>query len=349
MTKKLRMQTVICSILFTIAAMAVMLFYSANKMVVIANATQEQGIATIEGEKVTGASGETNKIRFMENEDATRYLCIPLQVGTKAENIIIENHYMDKELWIFLDGVKESFYEKNAVSGNLEPVQAGNYEYQSGGTWLKFQLKDVYEYQSVLESNYLYVEFMAPKEVYDKIVVIDAGHGGDDLGFGCNELSEKELVLDIVKRVKLLLDETDIKVYYTRLDDDNPLDSDRMNIANVVKADMFISLHVNHDENAKTSLYGTETLYNDSFFIPGFGSVQLADCLEREVVKAISGKGNGLYEAQEDSLLKKATIPAAVLEIGYLTNKQEAILLARDDYRDKIATGIYNAIMTAYK
>ncbi len=111
---------------------------------------------------------------------------------------------------------------------------------------------------------------------------------------------------------------------------------------------MLIRIEVSGDENSK--VYGTETVYNSRFFIPGFGNVELADLLEREVVTSISGKANGLVEASaSDEVISSATVPAAAIRVGYLTNSQEAILLRREDYIKRIAEGIYNAVIKAYE
>ena len=77
---------------------------------------------------------------------------------------------------------------------------------------------------------------------------------------------------------------------------------------------------------------------------------ELADLLEREVVTAISGKANGLIEASaEDTVISEATVPAAAIKVGYLTNGQESILLQREDYIQRIAEGIYQTILKAYE
>lgn len=68
------------------------------------------------------------------------------------------------------------------------------------------------------------------------------------------------------------------------------------------------------------------------------------------MVTAISGKANGLVEAAiQDEVINEATVPAAAIKVGYLTNGQESILLQREDYINRIAEGIYNAVMKAYE
>lgn len=346
---RLRLQTLVSSLLFGIAAMTVMLYYSSNKMVVIADVAQ--GSTTSEETRSPNEQkkGNVKQLVLQQGEEKTNYLCIPLPVGTREEQIKIENHYMENQLCVFLEDASVSFFENQAVSGNLSQIVAGTVERSADGTRLLFELTDVYECRSLVEDGFLYVEFVSPREIYDKIVIIDAGHGGEDNGFEEGKCREKELALDIALKLKEKLDETDIKVYYTRMNDENPSEEARIHLANATRADMYIGIHANYDEE-DAGIYGTKTSYNAHFFIPGFGSVELADLLEREVVTSISGKGLGLFEAKEECVeLQNAAVPAAQLEVGYLSNRQEAILLQKDDYRQRIADGIYNAILKAYE
>ena len=354
MSRKLRIQTLIYCLIFSVVSMAGMLYYSANKMIVIADVAQDSvdvSAADASADKTEDATKEQNtgKLVMQESGESTNYLCVPLPEGFKAEQVQIENHYMEKKLRVFLQDAPEEFFETQIVSGNLEQVKAGSVETSKKGIWLTFELNDIYECRSIFENDFLYVEFVHPREIYDKIVVIDVGHGGEDTGWTTESATEKEILLDIAQRLKGKLDATDIKVYYTRMDDRNPAEKDRIYLANAVKADMFISIHVNYDEKDR-DVYGTKAFYNPAFFIPGFGNVELADLLEREVVTGISGKGLGLFTAEEDCyILQKASVPAALIQVGYLSNTQEAILLQKEDYRQRIADGIYNAIMKAYE
>jgi N-acetylmuramoyl-L-alanine amidase len=183
--------------------------------------------------------------------------------------------------------------------------------------------------------------------MYDRIIVIDSAYGGSDTGIVANDLHEKDIVLNITMRLKELLDETDYKVYYTRLDDNNLSEEKRVRVANNTKADMLIRIQADGDDDSMVN--GTTAIYNENFFIPRFGSIELADILEREVVLSIRGKALGLTPATAyDYVIGNATVPAAAIKVGYLTNAQEAILLNRDDYIEKIAVGIFNAIQAVY-
>ena len=348
-------------LVFVATAMSAILYYSANKIIVVADVAQDEVVQESAGsEDGTGGEGSTentivadkNHILIDRSSQNTKFFCIPLPEDVKAEEVIIENHYMDRELWVNITHKNphehEKFYEANGVYGNCESVTEGHFDVEKERMCLRFDLTGVYEYHSIFEDNTLYVEFMTPKEVYDKIIVVDPAYGLQEDGVLSNGVSAKDITLEIAKAVKAKLDDTDIKVYYTRMDDSNPTAENRVELAAATKADLLIRIEVSGDANTK--LYGTEAVYNSRFFIPGFGSVELADLLEREVVTAISGKANGLLEAgEEDAVICNATVPAAAIKVGYLTNGQEFILLQREDYIQRIAEGIYQTVMKAYE
>lgn len=349
-------RTAVYTAVFAVCALAVIFFYSANKNVSAANTQQgevAQSDAATRQEDVPERVTEENKVLFEQGGQEMNYFCIPMRADVKAEAIMIENHYMDKELWVSIRQSEESagfeeFYRTQGVYGNWEAVVDGYFESGQDTFWLKFRLTDIYEYHSIFEDNKLYIEFVAPKEMYDRIVVIDPAYGGVQDGASSGALKGKDITLAVALALKEKLDETDIKVYYTRMDDSAPEEAERSDLANTVKADMLIRIEVN--ENEDTKIYGTEAVYNSRFFIPGFGSVELADLLEREVVTAISGKANGLVDSEaEDAVINQAYVPAASIRVGYISNGQEVILLGREDYLQKIAEGIYQAVMAAYE
>ncbi|MCM1122577.1 MAG: N-acetylmuramoyl-L-alanine amidase [Eubacterium sp.] len=356
---KLMKRTAVYCLVFVLTAMGAMLYYSAKKIVVVADVAQdevEQNAGSDTEASVRSATAaadeDRNHIEIDRDSQETNYFCIPMPEDVRVEEVTIENHYMDRELWVSIepkdmDG-RDKFYEQNSVYGNCTDVLTGHFDVEKEWLCLRFELTGVYEYHSIFENNTLYIEFMTPKEAYDKIVVIDPGYGMKDMGVTVNGIHAKDITLEIAKALKAKLDGTDIKVYYTRMDDSNPATESRVRLAADTKADMLIRIEVGSAQSSKQ--YGTEAVYNSRFFIPGFGSVELADILEREVVTAISGKANGLLEATDtDAVISEATVPAAAVKVGYLTNGQEYILLQREDYIQRIAEGIYQAVIKAYE
>ena len=347
MLQKLMKRTAVLVCLFSVMALGLIIGLSTTKLVTITEVAQDEVVGT--GNTVvpqTSSADSENALAF-DTETATDYLCIPLPEGSKAEEITIENHYMDQELYVLIRNVQKSFYAEHALVGNRTGIEAGFYHETEDGVALIFTLTQVYEYRTVFENNELYISFLNPREIYNRIVVIDPSCGGPDRGSVENGVVEKELTLQIARKLKEKLDESGIKAYYTRMDDVNPAAKQRVTLANEVKADMYIAISV--DRREEEEVYGVSTIYNDQYFIPGFGSVELADLLEKELASEIKTKALGLEKASGESKLRYATVPAAEVRVGCLSNKQEVILLKREDYIEKIANGIYNAIISSYE
>lgn len=323
--------------LLFVVSMAGMLFLAANKTIVIAEASQEQDAIPLNTappdkevrdsrlllDKIYGVQGSFN---------------IPLPKGIRAEHVIMENRYMDRELRLFVQGAKEAFYTENAISGDISPVLSGQSEVQEDGILLKFSMERVYEYRSTLNGSTLTIEWYRPEELFDFVVVLDpAGSEGQDT------TQDAELTLQIARRVQRKFALPDVRLYCTRTENGNVTADERVSLTEEVGADLFIRLSVSRSEN-DTEIYGVTGIYEDEFFIPDFGSPELADLLTREVTIAASNRALGLTAAAEDSILKQLTLPAAEISVGWLSNPQEAYLLQEEAYQEKLADGILAAI-----
>lgn len=337
----------IAGILFFVIALSLICYLSYHKVITIADVAEDE-VSMAETVVQKKDTEESQNLTFQLGSADTSYLRVPLPQGIKAQEIVLENHYMDRQLWIMIKRSDETFYQENVISGNRKKIESGTYDVTEDEIKLNLKLTGIYECRTILENDNLYIEFMPPREMHEKIVVIDPACGGLDLGHKANGVTEKEITLAVARKLKEKLDVSGIKAYYTRMDDVNPSDEERISLGNDTRADMYIRIQVNHAED--TAVYGTETLYNGYYFIPGFGSVELADLLEREVVTAIKGKALGLKEAESgDVTLMEATIPAAAVGVGYVSNAQEAQLLSKEEYIEQIAAGIYEGILKAYE
>ncbi len=345
MYQKLLKRTTIYCFVFFIVAMTGMFYYDANKIIVIADSSAVSSAG--DGESEDGFAVQYQLL--MESVDnGKKQFVIPLEDSIMAEDVQIENHYVEKELWIGLNGATNDFYSREYVTGNLEYVSHGGYDIVDGILWIKLAMKDTYEFESTMNNGKLTIKMAKPKEVYDKIVVIDAGHGGEDKGDIDGRLCEKDLALNVTLLLKEKLKDSDIKVYYTRTEDTAVDDEKRVSLANSVGADMFISIHTSYAEELTES--GVTTIYNPHYFIQDFDSICLADKLERSVLAVTGAKAKGLVEATEDNvLINEATVPVAQINIGYLSNEEESALLSQKEYQEMITDGIYNAIIEIYE
>lgn len=216
-------------------------------------------------------------------------------------------------------------------------------------TQVQITLDSVYAYGLYEDNKYYYIDLKKPSDVYDRILVIDAGHGGKDAGALSKDKKhyEKNINLDVLLRLKELLDKENIKVYYTRTADDKVYLRPRVQLANAVDADYFISIHSNANES--TSPNGFEVLYYDNEF-KGVKAKNLAEVFSQELGKLVTLKQKGIVERNYEDIfiMDKAQVPTILIEMGYLTNKKDLNYLIKEENRQTIAQGIFNGIMRAY-
>ena len=211
-------------------------------------------------------------------------------------------------------------------------------------------LDTVYAYSVYEDNHYYYIDLRKPSDVYDKILVIDAGHGGKDAGAISKDGNyyEKNINLAILLQLKELLDQENIKVYYTRTGDDQVYLKPRVNLANAVDCDYFISIHCNG--NKVTSPNGTEVLYARNEF-KGIKAYDLANLFLKEITKTIILKDCGVVEKNPEDIfiMNKAKVPMILIEVGYMTNKNDINYLSKPANQKAVALGIYNGILNAYQ
>lgn len=328
---------------YILTAMCVMLFAASNRVIKIEDTTQDQRSAMN-----TGMTRNTWKKLTLAPEEAEEDIIIPLRDGVKAENVTIENHYMQKEIWIGIEETDKNFYAKEKIAGNLSQIENAIFGRDDGCIWLKFLVNDVFECESVLEENRLCIKLVEPKEMYERIVVIDPWYdGGMAIGTYTKAQAEKVL-LDIGKQLEEKAAASGfVKLYHTWTEGKAPTLEERERLLEEVDADFYIGIGLNSAE--EVSVYGVETIYNGTYFIPETGSVELADSLEKNVTIQVSGRANGLTQAQEaDMIVQRATVPAALVKVGYATNEKEAELLRMQEYRAAVAEGIFQAINEIY-
>ncbi|MBW5446568.1 AMIN domain-containing protein [Cohnella sp. CFH 77786] len=167
-------------------------------------------------------------------------------------------------------------------------------------------------------------------------VVLDAGHGGSDPGAqSITGKWEKDFNLSVVLKVQAILaKESKINLVLTRQGDTYPTLDDRVNLANSLKADLFLSVHAN---SYTPSTNGTETYYNRA------ESLSFAKILHNNVIAAGGLKDNGVRTANY-KVIKATTMPAVLLETGYLSNASDEKKLFNEEFQNRVAEAIAASI-----
>ena len=176
-----------------------------------------------------------------------------------------------------------------------------------------------------------------------KTLVLDPGHGGSDPGAVGNGLREKDLTLDICKRVKKYLESnyTGIKIHMTRTTDKYLSLSQRAQFANSKKADLFVSVHINAGGGTGYEDFIHNSLSNSST------TAKMRDTFHKEVVKEQSFWRNRGKKKANFAVLRETKMAAILTENGFIDNKNDADKLKKSSYLDKIAKGHAEGIAKA--
>jgi N-acetylmuramoyl-L-alanine amidase len=213
-------------------------------------------------------------------------------------------------------------------------------------------------------------------------VIVDAGHGGKDPGaMGAGGMKEKDIDLDIARRVAKSFRNEGVEVILTRDSDEFITLSDRTELASIPTADIFISIHANATKSHRAR--GIEVYYMGS--LTGLDKVEAQRLQnEKKLCRTLNMKqdvpelrrivadmlysykmsdaaplseavANGLYQDLRQGsrgsktarffVLRNTLIPAVLVEVGFISNPQEAMLLRDGAYRQKIADSIAKSVL----
>ena len=213
------------------------------------------------------------------------------------------------------------------------------------------------------------VDVVAPKKIgsasrgnYDvlnKVVYLDAGHGGYDPGASYFGISEKSLTLAIQSRVKAKLEAEGYQVVTTRTSDTYVDLTDRSRAANASESDIFVSIHIN--ASGSSAAQGIETYYYQPYAeYPSrinaayhanptrlSMSDTLANAIQSSLINATGAQNQGV-KRRTFAVLRETTAPAVLLELGFLSNPQEAARLNTSAYQETLANAIVAGIKRYY-
>ena len=188
-----------------------------------------------------------------------------------------------------------------------------------------------------------------------KTIVLDAGHGFPDQGAE-NERGVKEANLNLIitQKVQFFLEQSGCNVILTRSDENGIYDlnsntlrekkvsdiKNRVKIGNKSSADAFVSIHLN--KIPQSQYYGWQTFFKSN----NEKSEQLAKSIQEELNFAIQKENKReALKITGKYIIEHIEIPITIVECGFLSNPEEAELLVKDEYQNKLAWGIYNGIM----
>ncbi|WP_173184672.1 N-acetylmuramoyl-L-alanine amidase family protein [Paenibacillus alginolyticus] len=216
----------------------------------------------------------------------------------------------------------------------VEKVRFSNFSDNPATVRIILDLKGSADYR--VQPSKLTNQWTATIVEHQLTVVIDAGHGDNDPGaLSITGKHEKDFTLATAKKVEqLLVQDKRVNVLMTRSDDTFiPLDG-RVSFANDIQSDLFLSIHGN---SAKAAVSGTETYYNRP------ESIAFANVIHKNVVAAAGFPDRKVRQA-DFRVITKTTMPAVLVEVGYLSNKNDESAMYKEAFQDKVAVSIVAAI-----
>lgn len=298
-----------------------------------ASQSQMEDLALLEETEETGLGGQ---------------LRLRLPEGVDGSQVQIINDYVTQTVRIEIPQTDTGYFDNYPIVGSSNNIDTLSYLQVGDSGIIEIVMDRVYELDMNYDTDYYYFNFLSPHEIYDKVVVVDAGHGGRAPGATKQGVNEKDIDLAIVLQLQEIFAESseNIGVYYTRTDDSNPTFDQRVQLANKSDADLFISVHNNSIGNGRmSSTSGTQVMYDEeSKASRDFAQI----CLE-EVTEQLGSKDKGLVEGDSIYIIRTSEVPVALIEVGFMTNQEELDLLRTEEYQRQAAQGIYNAILRAFE
>lgn len=299
--------------------------------------TQPAGVSVI---------GQLSDTPVYDESGSPHQIRMELPTDVDPVNAVIDQVYIDHSTVISIKGIDEGYLDEFSLAGNRDGIS--DVLYYSVGQLGHIQIltERIKECRIYGEGRFIYVDFLDPGQVYDHVVVIDAGHGGQDPGTIGGDIYEKDINLAVSLLVESELNNLggNIGVYLTRSEDVYLTPQERAAFANDLGAELFVSVHENSTASGRISdVNGTEVLY---FFSDITGrSKALAQRLLDGITKALGSKNRGLVAGDEIYVLRNSEAPAALVELGFMSNPEELLKLCDSEYQKRAASAIAAGIM----
>ena len=254
--------------------------------------------------------------------------------------------YMAKNEWIF-DNYYNSWYylkEDGQYVTNIYKISGKDHIFKNDGRWV-----------SEVPEGFV-------KGQYSKTIFLDPGHGGRDSGAYYYNVAEKDLNMQVYRKLRKKLEELGYKVLTSR-DSDIDVDfiTERSRMVNKTNSDIFISIHFNATGSAYSKSSGIQTYsYSDEPDYPSkinqywhnhpdrmSESKRLATSIHSSLLAETGAKDAGLLE-RSFAVLRETAKPAVLLELGYMDNFAENQQIQDSHYQDKLVAGIVKGIQKYY-
>jgi N-acetylmuramoyl-L-alanine amidase len=282
-------------------------------------------------------------------DKASCEIIMPKPEGLTSSMISDEDNYFNHNFVIRLQGDYTSVINNSTITNTSGTVTGINVSLNGNNeTEITVHTSKLQGYQYGMDDTNFYINVGNPKDIYKNIVILDPGHGGGANGaeyFGTKEKNLNYKILYTIGKKYFNQDTTKLKAYYTRINDVDMSLSDRAAFASRYGADLFVSLHMN--ASLTRSVYGTEIYYSNSNNSPnaaGLTSKILADTFAERIPASLGTLKRG-SRAERYTVVHKNTVPAVLIELGFLSNESDYNKLSDANFQENAARTIYETLL----
>ena len=303
------------------------------------------------GQNLSEQAGEIKNIEYRKSGDRV-YFILSNAVLTEGDEFLSElytDSYDDtgkKYTLTFLSGESELGSGIMKINDNYLKSLEVKTNLEEGTTSLIFDApgKNTYFAYTRGSSGITSITVMKPAEDKKKLVVIDAGHGDSATGAVYKNLYEKDFNLDIAKRLNALLEKKGVNTYMLRDNDSYIANYERAYIANNMNAKLYLSIHNNAMDNK--NYRGTMTLYCPSAS-SSFNGKDFASIVQKQVLSTLKTIDRKTISRPDLIVLKATAMPAALVELTYMTNSTDRANLQKESFRQKAAQALCDSVIKA--
>lgn len=288
--------------------------------------------------KNTIAVGEKNvqQIRIGEHEDATRIVIDLTEasvytVDTDGPSVVVTVRLQEDE-------------EQNLPSASETPLPDA-----------EKQPEPVIPPESIISPQPSVSPEPTPSQApLSRYVTIDAGHGGDDPGAiyrdeeGNVVAQEKDINLDVALRVQQKLEAAGVQVHMIRTTDTYVDFQQVGSIANEMGTTLFVSIHTNSAEPAEASGIETWGYLEGGSEYNGMTSKILSQNIQDELIAATGAKDRGIKDGKNLAVIRTTQMPAALVEVGFITNAEDRQKMLDASYRDQLAEAVTQGVLKSF-
>ncbi len=260
---------------------------------------------------------------------------LPLEEGVDANRITVEDHYLDRRVIFRIPSGSRSFYQDHAIYGDTSAILAGVCEENLGEVQITLQLDRVYETETLVEEDLLQMAVTRPGEDGSLVLLVEPQGEGE----------ERQIAFDVVRMLNSSLAEENIRCYIAGTEGKPFTREECLELLQEIQPTLYLQLGCVQDQNA--GIYGISGEYNNRYYVDGYGNLGFAESLVRSVAESSKNRAIALTPVEGDSILQDLSMPAARLNLGYLSNPEERELLGHAFYREHLALGIKNALKEA--